>query len=50
VVAQSVSRRTGRWAVATVLLLGLAGVVGHQASVDVGWSPFGEPPGLKAGS
>ncbi len=50
VVAQSVSRRTGRWAVATVLLLGLVGVVGHQASVDVGWSPFGEPPGLAAGS
>jgi hypothetical protein len=50
VVAQSVSRRTGRWAVVTVLLLGLVGVVGHQASADVGWSPFGEPPGLTAGS
>lgn len=50
VVAQSVSRRTGRWAIASVLLLGLAGVIGHQASVDVGWSPFGEPAGVSAGS
>ncbi len=50
VVAQSVSRRTLRWAVSTVLLLGLAGVVGHQAGVHVGWAPFGPPPGVKAGS
>jgi serine/threonine protein kinase len=50
VVAQSVSRRTGRWAIATVLLLGLAGVVGHQAAVQVGWSPFGEPAHVSAGS
>jgi hypothetical protein len=50
VVAQSVSRRTLRWAVATVLLLGLAGVVGHEAGAHVGWTPFGPPPGVKAGS
>ncbi|WP_151081635.1 serine/threonine-protein kinase [Nocardioides cynanchi] len=50
VVAQSASRRTLRWAVTTVLLLGLAGMVGHQAGVHVGWSPFGPPPGVKAGS
>jgi hypothetical protein len=50
VVAQSVSRRTLRWAVATVLLLGLAGVVGQQAGAHVGWSPFGAPFHVGAGS
>jgi hypothetical protein len=50
VVAQSVSRRTGRWAVAAVLLLGLAGLVGHHASIRAGWAPFGTPPGATAGS
>jgi hypothetical protein len=50
VVAQSVSRRTLRWAIATVLLLGLAGVVGHEAGGHVGWSPFGAPFHAAAGS
>jgi hypothetical protein len=50
VVAQSVSRSTLRWAVATVLLVGLAGVVGHQAGAHVGWSPFGAPFHVGAGS
>jgi hypothetical protein len=44
VVAHAVARRTGRWAVITVLLVAVAGGVGHQASLDVGWSPFGQPP------
>jgi hypothetical protein len=44
VVAQAVARRTGRWAVLTVVLLAVAGFAGHQASLDVGWSPFGRPP------
>jgi hypothetical protein len=44
VVAHAVARRTGRWAVLTVMLLSIAGFVGHQASLDVGWSPFGRPP------
>jgi hypothetical protein len=44
VVAHAVARRTGRWAVLTVMLVSIAGFVGHQASVDVGWSPFGRPP------
>jgi hypothetical protein len=42
--AQTIGRRTGRWAVLTVALLAVAGFLGHQASVDVGWSPFGRPP------
>jgi serine/threonine protein kinase len=46
VVAQPVSRHTGRWAVATALLIGLTGVVGHEAVVHVAWSPFGAPPGV----
>jgi hypothetical protein len=44
VVAHAVARRTGRWAVLTVVLVALAGFVGHQASLDVGWAPFGRPP------
>jgi serine/threonine protein kinase len=44
VVAHAVARRTGRWAVITVLLVAVAGLLGHQASLDIGWSPFGEPP------
>jgi hypothetical protein len=28
----------------TVLLLALAGLAGHQATLAVGWSPFGTPP------
>ncbi len=44
VVAQAVARRTGRWAVLTVVLLAIAGFAGHQASLEVGWSPFGKPP------
>ncbi|HEY3531168.1 MAG TPA: serine/threonine-protein kinase [Nocardioides sp.] len=44
VVAHAVARRTGRWAVLTVLLLAVAGFAGHQASLEVGWSPFGKPP------
>jgi serine/threonine protein kinase len=50
VVAQSVSRRTGRWAVATALVVGLTGVVGHEADLHVAWSPFGAPPGVTTGS
>jgi serine/threonine protein kinase len=44
VVAQSLARRIGRWAVVTVVLVATAGFVGHQASLHVGWSPFGKPP------
>jgi hypothetical protein len=44
VVAHAVARRTGRWAVVTAVLLALAGFAGHQASLEIGWSPFGEPP------
>jgi hypothetical protein len=44
VVAQSLARRTGHWAVVTTVLVATAGFVGHQASLDVGWSPFGPPP------
>ena len=44
VVAHAVARRTGRWAVLTVVLVAVAGFVGHQASLDVGWAPFGRPP------
>jgi serine/threonine protein kinase len=50
VVAQSVSRRTGRWAIATALVVGLTGVVGHEADGHVAWSPFGAPPGVTTGS
>jgi hypothetical protein len=46
VVAHSLARRIGRWAVVTVVLLAVAGFVGHQASLDIGWSPFGKPPHL----
>jgi serine/threonine protein kinase len=44
VVAHVVARRTPRWAVMTVLLLAVAGLAGHKATLDVGWSPFGTPP------
>ncbi len=44
VVAHAVARRTGRWAVITVVAVAFAGFVGHQASLDVDWSPFGRPP------
>ncbi|HET7430085.1 MAG TPA: serine/threonine-protein kinase [Nocardioides sp.] len=44
VVGQSLARRTGRWAVVTVVLVATAGFVGHQATLSVGWSPFGPPP------
>jgi hypothetical protein len=44
VLAQAVGRRTGRWAVLTVAILAVAGFAAHQASVDIGWSPFGRPP------
>jgi len=44
VVAQAVSRRTGRWAVVLVVLVATAGFLGHQASLSVGWSPFSRPP------
>jgi len=44
VVAHVVARRTPRWAVVTVLLLAVAGLAGHQATLAVGWSPFGTPP------
>ena len=44
VVAHAIARRTGRWAVITVVLVSLAGFLGHQASLDSGWSPFGRPP------
>ena len=50
VVAQAVARRTGRWAVVVVVLVATAGFVGHQATLSVGWSPFGAPIGLGAGS
>jgi Protein kinase domain len=43
-VAHAVARRTGRWAIVTVVLVALAGFVGHQASLDIGWAPFGRPP------
>lgn len=44
VVAHAVARRTGRWAVITVVVVAFAGFVGHQASLDIDWSPFGRPP------
>ena len=44
VVAQSLARRIGRWAVVTTVLVATAGFVGHQASLDISWSPFGKPP------
>ena len=44
VVAQSVARRTGRWAVITIVVVAFAGFVGHQAALDIDWSPFGRPP------
>jgi serine/threonine protein kinase len=44
VVAHTVARRVGRWAVLTVLLLATAGFAGHQASSEIGWAPFGKPP------
>jgi hypothetical protein len=44
VVAHAVARRTGRWAVITVVLVSVAGFVGQQASLHVDWSPFGRPP------
>ena len=43
-VAHAIARRTGRWAVLTVVLVALAGFLGHQASLESGWSPFGRPP------
>ena len=50
VVAQSLARRTGPWAVAVVVLVAFAGFVGHQATLSIDWSPFGAPFGLGAGS
>jgi Protein kinase domain len=44
VVAHAVGRRTGRWAVLTVVVVAFGGFVGHQASLDIDWSPFGRPP------
>jgi Protein kinase domain len=44
IVAHAVSRTTGRWAVVTVALLLVAGFLGHQAGLEVAWSPFGRPP------
>jgi hypothetical protein len=44
VVAHTVARRAGRWAVVTVALLAVVGFLGHQAAAEVGWSPFGRPP------
>jgi serine/threonine protein kinase len=44
VVAQTLARRVGRWAVVTVVLVATAGFAGHQATLDVSWSPFGKPP------
>jgi len=44
VVAHAVARRTGRWAIITAVVLSFAGFVGHQASLDIDWSPFGRPP------
>jgi hypothetical protein len=46
VVAQSLARRTGPWAVAVVVLVAFAGFVGHQATLSIGWSPFAAPFGL----
>ena len=43
VVAQSLARRTGPWALALVVLVAFAGFVGHQASLSIDWSPFGAP-------
>lgn len=44
VVTHALARRTGRWAIATVALVAVAGFVGHQASLGIDWSPFGRPP------
>jgi hypothetical protein len=44
VVAQSLARRLGRWAVVTAVLVATAGFLGHQAAAEVGWTPFGKPP------
>jgi hypothetical protein len=44
VVAHALARRTGRWAVVTVVMVAFAAFVGHQASLGVDWSPFGRPP------
>ena len=44
VVAHAVARRTGRWAVITIVVVAFAGFVGHQAALDIDWSPFGKPP------
>jgi hypothetical protein len=44
VVAHAIARRTGRWAVLTVVLLSVAGFLIHQASADIAWSPLGRPP------
>ena len=44
VVAHALARHTGRWAVLTVVLVAFAGFAGHQASLDIDWSPFGRPP------
>jgi hypothetical protein len=44
VVAHAVARRTGRWAVITVVVVAFAWFVAHQASLDIDWSPFGRPP------
>jgi serine/threonine protein kinase len=44
VVAHAVARRTGRWAVIVVVLCAIVGFLGHQATLDVGWTPFGRPP------
>jgi serine/threonine protein kinase len=43
VVAQSLARRAGPWALAMVVLVAFAGFVGHQASLSIDWSPFGAP-------
>jgi hypothetical protein len=44
VVAHAVARRTGRWAVMVVVLVATAGFLGHQASLQIGWTPLGRPP------
>jgi|tagenome__1003787_1003787.scaffolds.fasta_scaffold20955447_2 hypothetical protein len=44
VVAHALARRTGRWAVVTALLVAATGFVGHQAALDIDWSPFDRPP------
>jgi serine/threonine protein kinase len=44
VVAHAVARRTGHWAVITVVVVAFAGLVGHQAALEIDWSPFGRPP------